>query len=68
MAGKIDARLKELGIEIPDAAVPVANYVGSAMAGNLCFVSGQVTLDGSDLKFLGKLGVLKKIGGPPRFF
>ncbi len=56
MAGKIDARLKELGIEIPDAAVPVANYVGSVVAGNLCFISGQVTLDGSDLKFVGKLG------------
>jgi len=26
--GKIDARLKELGIEIPTAAAPVANYVG----------------------------------------
>lgn len=56
MAGKIDARLKELGIEIPDAAIPVANYLGNVASGNLCFISGQVTLDGGDLKYLGKLG------------
>ena len=27
MAGKIDARLTELGIEVPEAAAPVANTV-----------------------------------------
>ena len=34
MAGKIDARRSELGIELPDAASPAANYVPYALEGN----------------------------------
>ena len=56
MSGQIDARLKELGIEIPEAAAPVANYLGFAMTGNLCFTAGQVTLKDGDLLHKGKLG------------
>ncbi len=56
MAGKIDARLKELGIEIAAAAAPVANYVGYVQSGNLVFVSGQVTVEGGQFKHQGKLG------------
>ncbi len=56
MAGKIDARLKELGIEIAEAAAPVANYVGYVQTGNLVFVSGQVTVEGGQFKYKGKLG------------
>jgi enamine deaminase RidA (YjgF/YER057c/UK114 family) len=42
MAGRIEARLAELKIELPKAAIPVANYVPVVTAGNLAFVSGQV--------------------------
>jgi enamine deaminase RidA (YjgF/YER057c/UK114 family) len=56
MAGKIDARLKELGIEIPQAAAPVANYVGYVITGKLCFVSGQVPIVGGEFKHQGKVG------------
>ena len=56
MAGTIDARLKELGIEIATAAAPVANYVGYVQSGNLVFVSGQVTIQGGEFKHQGKLG------------
>jgi enamine deaminase RidA (YjgF/YER057c/UK114 family) len=56
MAGEIDARLAELGIEVPEAAAPVANYVGYVQSGNLIFVSGQVTLVGGEFKFQGKVG------------
>ena len=56
MAGTIDARLTELGITVPEAAAPVANYVGYVVSGNLCFVSGQVTLEGGEFKYQGKLG------------
>ena len=48
--GKIDARLRELGIEIPTPAVPVANYLGFVKTGNLVFTAGQVPL--KDGKFL----------------
>ena len=56
MAGQIDAKLQELGITIPEAAAPVANYVGWVKSGDMVFVSGQVTLQDGDFKYIGKLG------------
>ena len=56
MAGQIDAKLQELGITIPEAAAPVANYVGWVKSGSMVFVSGQVTLQDGDFKYIGKLG------------
>ena len=54
--GKIDDRLKELGIELAEPAAPVANYVGYVISGNLVFVSGQVTLEDGEFKYVGKVG------------
>tara|TARA_R110002110_G_scaffold34827_1_gene118078 strand:+ start:39 stop:497 length:459 start_codon:yes stop_codon:yes gene_type:complete len=51
----IDARLKELGITLPDAPKPVANYVPAVRSGNLVFVSGQVSAAGGE-SVKGKLG------------
>ena len=56
MAGKVEARLSELGIKLPEVAAPVANYVGYVKTGNLVFVSGQVTLKDGKFMYLGKLG------------
>lgn len=56
MAGRIDARLKELGIVLPDAPAPAANYVPSARSGTLIFVAGQLPMEGGKAQFLGKLG------------
>lgn len=42
MAGKIDARLAELGIALPEPSKPVASYVPFVETGNLLFVSGQL--------------------------
>jgi len=56
MAGTVDARLSELGITLPEAAAPVANYVGYVKTGNLVFVSGQITLKDGKPMYLGKLG------------
>ena len=56
MAGQVDARLKELGIEIKAPAAPVANYVGYVKTGNLVFVSGQVTVKDGQVQYQGKLG------------
>lgn len=52
---KIDARLQELGIELPAAPAPAANYVPFVLSGNQLFVSGQVSA-GPDGLILGKLG------------
>ncbi len=56
MSGKIDARLKELGIALPEPPAPVASYVPTVVSGNLVFVSGQVTLSADGLKYVGKVG------------
>ena len=56
MAGNIDARLAELGIELPEAAAPVANYVPVVRTGDLLFVSGQVTVWNGEFKYVGKVG------------
>ncbi len=55
MAGTIDARLAELGLTLPDAPAPAANYVPSVRAGDLLFVSGQIS-QGPDGLIKGKLG------------
>lgn len=38
----IDARLKELGIHLPEVSPPLASYVPVMVHGNLAFVSGQL--------------------------
>lgn len=52
------ARLAALGLVLPAAAAPVANYVPWTRAGNLLFVSGQLPLGagGIDAAHKGKLG------------
>ena len=51
-----EARLKELGIELPAAPEPVANYVNGVRTGNLIFLAGKgpKRADGSEIS--GKLG------------
>jgi enamine deaminase RidA (YjgF/YER057c/UK114 family) len=61
MAGKIDARLAELGVTLPQAASPVANYVGYVISGNQIFVSGQIPLDDGKLISVGTLGDSRSI-------
>ena len=56
MAGKIDARLKDLGITLPEAPMPAANYVPFARSGNLLFIAGQIPMEGGKPQFIGKLG------------
>ena len=56
MAGTIEQRLIELDIELPAAAVPVANYVPAVLSGNMLYISGQVTLWNGERRHVGKLG------------
>ena len=56
MAGKIDARLSELGIELPEAASPAANYVPYALEGNTLYIAGQVPFWNGELLHIGKVG------------
>jgi len=56
MAGTVDGRLKELGIEIPTPAAPAANYIPFVKSGNLVFVSGQIPLVAGKIEGVGKVG------------
>jgi len=51
-----EARLRDLGIDLPPAAAPVASYVPVSVAGNLAFVAGQVPLEDGKPMVTGRLG------------
>lgn len=55
MAGKIDARLAELSVTLPEAPMPAANYVPYVISGNMVFISGQISRAGSE-EYVGKVG------------
>jgi enamine deaminase RidA (YjgF/YER057c/UK114 family) len=51
----IASRLAELGLELPEPAAPVAAYVPAVLAGDLLYISGQVSFEGGEL-LTGRLG------------
>jgi enamine deaminase RidA (YjgF/YER057c/UK114 family) len=51
-----EQRLKQLGIELPEAPKPVANYVPVVRVGELLFLSGVLPSRGGQLVMTGKLG------------
>lgn len=55
MTGTTDARIAELGLTIPDAPTPAANYVPFVRTGDTVYVSGQVPMTADGL-LTGKLG------------
>ena len=56
MTSKTKARLAELGITLPDAAAPAANYVPFVKTGNQLFISGQLPMESGAIAVTGKLG------------
>ncbi|MEM7727697.1 MAG: RidA family protein [Pseudomonadota bacterium] len=44
----VEERLNELGLTLPEAMAPVANYVPFVVSGNLVFVSGQISKIGDE--------------------
>lgn len=56
MPGRIDARLAELGIDLPTPPKPAASYVPFVVTGNLAFISGQVPFGPDGQLIKGKLG------------
>ncbi len=52
----IAARLAELGISLPEAAAPAANYVPFVEAGGLLHISGQIAMAADGALIRGRLG------------
>lgn len=50
-------RLKELGIELPRVAKPLASYVPAVRTGNLVYTAGQLPMESGKLACAGKVGV-----------
>jgi len=55
MPGPIETRLSELGLSLPDAPAPAANYVPYVQVGDIVYVSGQIS-QGPEGLVIGKLG------------
>lgn len=56
MAETVEGRLAALGLTLPQAVAPVANYVPTVRTGNLLHVSGQLPMESGKLKLAGTLG------------
>ncbi len=51
-----DSKIKELDISLPDAKDPVGAYVATKIAGNLIFISGQISISSNGDLIKGKIG------------
>ncbi len=56
MSDTIDSRLSTLGITLPEAATPAANYVSYVISGNLLYLSGQLPMENGKIAVTGLLG------------
>ena len=56
MSTSPEARLHELGMELPEPNPSVANYVGAVTVGEIVFVSGHGPYRGGTYDYVGKLG------------
>jgi enamine deaminase RidA (YjgF/YER057c/UK114 family) len=66
MSAAIEARLKELGIVLPQAAAPAANYVPYVISGNLLYLSGQLPIENGKVAVTGHLGRDVDVAGGQR--
>ena len=51
-----EAKLKEMGVEIPEAAKPLACYIPAVKIGNMVYTAGQIPLIAGKLQYTGKVG------------
>ncbi len=53
---EIDQKLQQLGIKLPQAAAPAANYIPNLITGNQLVISGQLPMQNGKLAITGQLG------------
>src|SRR5688572_10924252 len=56
MVESTEARLARLGVTLPTAAAPAANYLPAVNHNGILFLSGQLPMGGQGVAFRGKLG------------
>lgn len=56
MVHPIDERLAKLGVTLPDAPTPAANYLPYIITGNQVLIAGQAAVVDGKHKFTGRLG------------
>jgi enamine deaminase RidA (YjgF/YER057c/UK114 family) len=56
VSGRVEARLAELGLVLPDVAAPVAAYVPAVQSGSWVWTSGQLPFVDGQLAQTGKVG------------
>ena len=56
MKNSIEAKLKEMGMELPAVAKPVAAYVPAVRTGAFVYTSGQLPFSSGELAYKGKVG------------
>lgn len=66
MSDAIQSRLKELGITLPAAAAPAANYVPYVISGNMLYLSGQLPIEDGKVAVTGHLGRNVDVAGGQR--
>lgn len=66
MSDAINSRLAELGITLPAAAAPAANYVPYVISGNLLYLSGQLPMENGKVAVTGHLGRDVDVAGGQR--
>ena len=52
----VEAKLQQMGLELPEAPKPVAAYIPARRVGDLVFVSGQIPLKDGKIAYTGKVG------------
>jgi enamine deaminase RidA (YjgF/YER057c/UK114 family) len=53
---EIEKKLNAMGLEVPRAPVPAANYIGFVRVGQLLFIGGNIGRINGTLKYRGKVG------------
>lgn len=56
MSHVVEARMRSLGIELPEPSKPGANYVPYLLTGNFLYLTGQLCHWNGERRFVGKLG------------
>lgn len=53
----IEQRLSDMGLTLPEASTPAANYVPFTISGKIVFISGQIPVFNGEIKHKGIIGV-----------